>query len=706
MATAAPSRPQHHEQNSSIVLGVEDDCSSIESSRSHECSDKKKRQRDRQKQRQQSQDYSTAPRRHRSLNSKGAGGTDASWMIHSMFPRTFPTNPDNACSALMSGNTLLDETTSKSRQSSSSLRPGVGKTYNDIATAPTEIMMNTSSRTNSASMTPYQLSRTPQRSAPPTYARGDFAPGSFFRGNKNNGNGSEAGAPTEVMTNRTQDVVLRQDLQPSQAPTPVPPPQPPPQVQRQRAWPRTSLNQHFNNNKSGAYGYHKNPYFPNQQSAGNKPPAVIRSLMDDTSNEESSCLSPRSPAMSQDRQEVMQHKTQQVHRNGGMMKSLLDHNDTEESSLSTMDETTGGAMSNMALATRRYRQQARPGKDVGDDNGTVESSIPSIGVETGGKKIQRSDPALRAVFGGKEQLQQYRGLNGSSKAGAANLHPSNASGHNNTSMAKAGLFDVGRNVNAEETQDHRMPRTHGGHAPTRKDNVKSNLNDKIGRSTNHRAQRTGNEGFRQTKQSLSDESGWTPISFPENGRNDGNEANRGKSPIMPLFALDRLDFSFDSQSPIRKLKQRQRSRSLSAKERYEDRTRLREHEDRQDPMLLKNGIPLGRSKSTPTVPSSNIRSPLLEQQHAHQQQQHRHQHAGVRRNEQKLQRDLADLTNTNQDPDPIFCTESMSSASPDEQVSSADFPMQGQATVYKNNGAQQSFVKTHVIMLQCGIWFF
>jgi hypothetical protein len=506
------------------TLGMEDDCSSIESSSSH-------RRRPAHVSLEEAETSSwrtinaqslcstTPPKQQQSARAT----TPSSHYSHSVFPKTSPHRNNNNVRQ-RSHNTAVSSVADRLAQ-----RPGTplskqqsrGTPSEVSENAPTEVMMNLSSNR-------HQYSQRQQQHWQPQQADAS----------------SEAGAPTEVMTNRTQDVILRyedppqqQQQQQQQQQSPAPPPpvgrvwQQPPQDQKaapsgSRSPYRTTIHNH---NNIGTIFKKPKPQV-----------AVLHSLIDDISNTSSAAR-----MLSMD--ETIPGP------------SLLDGS-TFSTEASSLDSKLANHVrhNNPAVQTIQHHAHvpAIMQPSASDDISSLHDysvGVSSVGVETGGKRIEKSTPALKSVFGGR-QIGAIRGMQ-----------------HYPTQESPLVLQQ-------QQMQQYQAPpppppqRSNNSNGQGERVLMVPDFHEKEERASNASNPFIVDSGRRQSgmddvfqKRSLSEtSSGWTPMSLSEKDRNsDFAQRNNGKSPIQPLFSMDKLDTYVASSSPMRKAKQRSHSSSRS-----------------------------------------------------------------------------------------------------------------------------------------------
>ena len=484
-----------------VKLGIEDDCSSIESSESHRrskpahlsielenpiqlltnqsvvCSNLNSSF-NASLQKHQSREWRN---NHRRGSSKGK--SDSSWIsAGSIFPRTSPKIQEQSPPK----NNPLAVPYSLKRNAGgvqSTPQKNSGSDYGE--SAPTEVMHN---------LTSFNKDRWKSSVYDDEYAV------------------SEAGAGTEIMTNRTDDVLAR----PRQPRQPLPGIRPPPPVNR-RYW------------------------MPSDEPGGNE---AMRCLMDDTSNEESTnashLLSPVSTAN---------------HNAHGA--SLLDARSSSVSAASFSPRQ----QSRLAL----HMQESDPFRFSSDqESASLNTGSSSIRVEIGGgdQNVAIRSQASGPIFGGRQVGNGLLARRNSAVRALSQKQPPLPP----RSMAMKSAVQTPNVPNMPTENDIFSGSTTDDEHLTFPDFQRKAAEDSISGGFivyNQRPKANMGEVFQKRPQSDTS-SGWSPVSL--SGEEDEAPAkspspprpkrlsdyDHGKPSIQPIFSLDRLDFSFDSHSPIRK----------------------------------------------------------------------------------------------------------------------------------------------------------
>ena len=339
----------------------------------------------------------------------------------------------------------------------------------DGADAPTEVMMNLTSARK------FRLQ--PQWDPSPSTTR--YPP-----------NNSDDGAPTEIMTNRAKDIMMR--------------------YQKARTLPR-----------------------PNPKPAG-----VMHSLMDDSmdsiSNASGSVKSP---------DQKSQHFTSALLSPPAVAAStrLSQH---------MMEEK---------VASRAHYPSSAPD----EEDGSFQKSLNSVGVEIGANNMHHMHmtPRPPPVFGGRQVTggpprRMHPTIRALQQAPPPpppppppchlprqEQHPTQQQQH--------------RPEPAQyENKDIALPPYTDAHKEG-----KALSNTSSNPFTVYKTEQTRMEDAFPKRTFSEASSGWTPITLSDQDPNNSQQRN-GKSPIMSVFSKDRLDLSFGTQSPIRKM----RSHSMTNKE--------------------------------------------------------------------------------------------------------------------------------------------
>jgi hypothetical protein len=424
---------------------------------------------------------------------------------------------------------------------------------------------------------------------------------------------SEAGAPTEVMTNRRSDILLRH-----------PPPQPPPSARR-RAWsppepsPKEAAMRSLMDDTSTEHSVSTN-------QTGQARPPIMASLLDIGS---SSMSAPNSPAT------VHSRLSMHVHR--------------RSKSFTTTDQDSA------SLQTGENSYQTRTSSVRVEIGAAGEVHRPAVAL-FGGRRIMG---AGGPVFGGRQvgavvPRRQYNATTGRLQYQTSNAPPAlppmdvdepgryympdNFEPPSPVSPGPPARYymtpekespspkkgKAHKKTPSYESTDSSTDGSDLMKASTAKDFVVYNQRkmqnaDTVFQQRYMQSGSTSNDdvGSHSASAFLSEKEGLS-IEYPEH-------RDHGKSPIQPIFSMDRLDLSLDSQSPIRKWRSKSqprhaqptrapptRSKSISEPIRRTTPEKASEQNDEPDPIFCPQGSVSFNSNEfmSPGMSPSSMMSPV------------------------------------------------------------------------------------------------